>query len=389
MKKKISVCSVIFIALFSSCNNGNKVINEDRNKYESKCKLIEFKKKEFKIDDQTSYMTEYIQYIDKDSIDYLAFVNTNNNSVYFYKYSNSSFLKKITFEKEGNNGVNAIQAFLDVNRDSLFVYSYTTQILNLFDNNLNVIKRYKLYEDSESEKSDIIPPSPYMQTATPIRKIGDKIICMGFVAGEPTRETNTNRPVCIVYDLKKDKRESKINYPIQYSKYNWTGGFTYRMPYYDVVNKDIIVSFAASHNLIRYNIDTGKSEEFYAGSSSVNEISSYPQSKGSQISRDDSWRWYMTNASYENIMYDRYRKVYYRIARLPKKDYNSTERGNKKPIVIIILDSNLKYIGETTLPSNENWFSCNSFVSREGLNIQVLSDNEDIISFKTFKIEKL
>ena len=91
MKKKILVCSVIFIALFSSCNNGNKVINDDRNKYESKYKLTEYEKKEFKIDDQTSYMTEYIQYIDKDSIDYLAFVNTNNNSVYFYKYRNSSF----------------------------------------------------------------------------------------------------------------------------------------------------------------------------------------------------------------------------------------------------------------------------------------------------------
>lgn len=388
MKRAILLYLLISIVLFS-CNNGNKVINENTNKYERKCRLKELENKEFKIDDQTTYLTEYIQYIDKDSAEYLAFVNKNNNSVYFYKYSNSGFFKKIKFEKEGNNGVNNIQAFLDVNRDSFFVYSYNTQILNLFDNNLNVIKRYKLYEDSEREKSDIIPPSPYMQTATPIRKIGNIIISMGFVAGEPTREANTNRPVCIVYDLKNDKRESKINYPIQYSKYNWGGGFTYRMPYYDVVNRDLIVSFAASHNLIRYNIDTGESKEFYAGSSSIKEISSYPQSKGSEISRDDSWRWYMTNASYENILYDKYRKVYYRIARLPKKDFISTEQGNKKPIVVIVLDSNLTYIGETLLSTNINWFPCNSFVSREGLNIQVLTDNEDVISFKTFKIEKL
>ena len=389
MKIKLLLCSVVFIALLSSCNNGNKVINEDRNKYESKCKLIEFKKKEFKIDEQTTYLTEYIQYVDKDSIDYLVFVNKYNNSVYYYNYSNCRFVKKMTFEKEGNNGVYTMQAFMDINKDSFFVYSYDTKILNLFDNNHKLVKKYNFYKIPEKGNWTMINPCPYIQTATPIKKIGDKIVCMGFVSGETSQETNTNRPVCVVYDLKSNKIQSTLNYPIQYSKYNWAGGFTYRMPYYDVVNRDLIVSFAASHNLIRYNIDTGKSEEFYAGSSNIKEISSYPQRKDSRIDEDAAWRWYMTNASYENIMYDKYRKVYYRIARLPKKDYNSTERGNKKPIVIIILDSNLKYIGETTLPSNENWFSCNSFVSREGLNIQVLTDNEDVISFKTFKIEKL
>lgn len=389
MKLKLLLCSIVFIALLSSCDNGNKVINENRNKYENKCRLIECKKKEFNIDDQTTYLTEYIQYIDKDSIDQLVFVNKNNNSVYYYNYNNCRFEKKMTFDKEGNNGVYTIQAFMDINKDSFFVYSYDTKILNLFDKDHKLVKKYNFYKIPEKSNWTMINPCPFIQTATPIRKIGDKIICMGFVSGETSQETNMNRPVCIVYDLKSNKIHSTLNYPIQYSKYNWAGGFTYRMPYYDVVNRDLVVSFAASHNIIKYNIDTGESKEFYAGSSNIKEINSYPQRKDSRIDEDAAWRWYMTNASYENIMYDKYRKVYYRIARLPKKDYSSNEKGNKKPIVIITLDSNLKYIGETSLPTDADWAPCNSFVSQEGLNIQVLTDNEDVISFKTFKIEKL
>ena len=49
------------------------------------------------------------------------------------------------------------------------------------------------------------------------------------------------------------------------------------------------------------------------------------------------------------------------------------DRGNRKPLVVIILDENLQYLGEYMMPTVVEYFSTNAFVSERGLNIQVIS----------------
>ena len=119
-------------------------------------------------------------------------------------------------------------------------------------------------------------------------------------------------------------------------------------------------------------------------------IKPYATSK-EEVSIMDEYRvfeWYMNTPSYEGVFYDKYRELYYRIARLPDTNYKIGNRGNNKPIIIIVLDSQLHYLGEEILPPAKegNYRINNCFVSKDGLNIQVLTDDEDKLIFEQYKV---
>lgn len=41
----------------------------------------------------------------------LTFLNARNNSIYFYRYSDTTYLKRITFEREGANAIMSAAAY--------------------------------------------------------------------------------------------------------------------------------------------------------------------------------------------------------------------------------------------------------------------------------------
>lgn len=104
-----------------------------------------------------------------------------------------------------------------------------------------------------------------------------------------------------------------------------------------------------------------------------------------------------SNPNYGNLIYDKYRNVYYRIA-YPKTEIEKGVRGlelrsyGRKLFSIIILDKNFNIIGETLFPK----YTYNSnlvFIHKDGLYI---SDShylnpefsDDVLSFKCFKLTK-
>jgi hypothetical protein len=379
MKTNLFLYFIFFISLIS-CSYGGSVLNEEQKNHANNCTLVFSGIKEFDLDDETSYTVPYIQLIDADTATYFSFHNTYNNSIYFYDYDSSNLSKRIHYEKEGNNGVGDIQGYFYLNDDSIFIYSYWGHILFLTNADGKVLSKKKI-DESLDRSSGIIYSSPYPQTSTPIKKNGSNIIFAGFIAGETTTETEVNRPVGILYDFNAQTSNYVINYPPQYAKYNWGGGFTYRIPYFDVDEQSMIISFSADHYLVKYSLATGTQERHYAGSSSIKKIKSYSYPKDVEIDENRAWEWYMKNPSYQSVFYDKYEKMYYRIARLPVKDYNLGDNGNKKPKIIIVLDANLNYLGEVTLPNDINYEFTNCFVSRDGLNIQVINENEDKLIF--------
>jgi hypothetical protein len=377
MKKFIYLLFLLF--LVACVDNGGSVVNKEQKKHTNNLTLVFSGIKEFDLDDETSYLTEYMQLIDTDTATYFSFHNKYSNSIYLYDYDSSRFQRKIQYQKEGNNGVGDIQGYVYVNEDSIFVYSYWGYTLYLTNSKAAVLSKKRF--DDVLERRDIIYPAPYIQTSTPLKKLGHNIICEGFVSGETDLENTLSRLVGIIYNLEDQTANYVINYPEQYAKYNWAGGLTYRNPYFDVDNQSIIVSFSADHYLLEYSLSTGEQKKHYAGSSSIKEIKSYPFPKDEPKNLDREFEWYMYNPSYQGVFYDKYKNLYYRIARLPVKEYNKGDNGNKKPIIIIVLDSELNYLGEVSLPEDKKFEVLNCFVSKDGFNIQVLTDNEDKMTF--------
>ncbi|MDR1356556.1 MAG: hypothetical protein LBJ58_02670, partial [Tannerellaceae bacterium] len=60
----------------------------------------------------------------------------------------------------------------------------------------------------------------------------------------------------------------------------------------------------------------------------------------------------------------------------------------EKSLLVIILDSQFNKIGESYLP-DAPYLTLSYFVSPEGFHIQVNSEDDDIMKFKTFKIQEI
>ena len=237
---------------------------------------------------------------------------------------------------------------------------------------------------------DMIYPAPYCRTWTPIKKWRDKIVMVGFFGSETSYETPTNRPVIIISDTDNGTVEYAVNYPEQYSNYNWGGGYPYRLPSYDLVDGTLVVSFAAHHELICHSLLTGEEKSHYAGSTAIPQIKSFPEPKILSMPKDTKvFDWYYKSPSYEGIYYDRYKNLYYRIAKLPVPEENRVgDLSTNKPTVVIVLDSELNYVGECALPEDIVFRTVNCFVSQDGLNIQVLTGDEDKMTFYQYTFEE-
>lgn len=378
MKKKFILFIISFVwACVEKQESSDVILNDERKLYRNNFTFILNNIKEFILDDETVNLINYIQYIDADSLNSLSILNEYNNSIYFYDYRSSDLLHVLRCNK---SIVGNVQGYLYLNKDSVFIYSYRSGSLFCIDSKSNIFLRHRIAEIPRSSDKKIFPYS-YVTTFTPLRKYRDKIISIGFVTGETSSETSGNRPVISLFDLKNKINEFVVNYPEMYVKYNWGGGFTYRLPYYEQCSGSIVVSFPASHHLVKYVLHTGRQTSYYAGSAAIEYLKPFSYSKDTPIDEEKAWEWYMNNPSYEGILYDKYLDRYYRIARLPVTKFNKDEVGNNKPIVIIILDNNLQYIGEVKLPENIRFFPSNCFVSKDGFNIQVLTDNEDRLTF--------
>ena len=93
------------------------------------------------------------------------------------------------------------------------------------------------------------------------------------------------------------------------------------------------------------------------------------------------------NLSYGAIHYDRYRDVYYRLAFLPDPEIDVQDEALRKPMEIIVLNNRFEVIGKSRIEDDLYWVN-QCFVSPDGFHIQVKSDDDDILCFKTFVYEK-
>jgi hypothetical protein len=255
----------------------------------------------------------------------------------------------------------------------------------LTDSKAEVLSKHKLY-DQTTEKVEIanrvIYPVPTLRTSTPLKKINNTLTMTGWVAGEYPYETPTNRPTGILFNLDDSSIKHVVNYPEQYSKYNWAGGNTYRVPFYTLNDSSMVFSFSADHYVTEYSLHTGVQKRHYAGSREIKEITSLQETKGSRIDPEKEMTWYMYNSAYLSVFYDKYKKSYYRLAHLPLiGDYKLGDKI-RKPINVIVLDTDFKYVGEVRLPENLHFeMMTNCFVTEEGFYIQVTTGDEDKMTF--------
>lgn len=321
------------------------------------------------------------------------FLNQKTNSVYFYNWEKSELDTILVLPNEGPNGVGLIKGFKQINEDSLFLFA-SNHTLSLTNRSGYILAKMKtpFYPEMPKGKK-IYNPSIEISGTTPLIFENNKFYMTGSIDAEFDDFSNDNSFTITMMDFESGNSEFIIPFPDIYYNGNWVGAkFRKSFTTYNDMSNEIIISYPASHQLVKYDLNKNTSTETF-GASNLSKSIVPMDTKFLNLSSTEKWAYFIQSDSYGPILWDPYRKVYYRILLKgkPNADNLTGKVDLHKDMSIILLSENFFYLGETELPGSiyeNNTF----FVTKEGLaafNYDAYKQDENFLSFDIFELVKL
>ncbi len=334
----------------------------------------------------------YAYYAARGSGAYFTLLNRLTRVIYFYDYRTGELEKVVKLDDYGYKNSDNVQGYNVISPDSLFVYDYKSSSLMLIS-----LQKGRLLNRTivSNNYKDYSAPFPFVSTNSPILfdSRNRKVFLAGYVANEGgTYALDRDRKTVATLDLNTGQVDYTIRYPPFYWGKNWGGAAGYRRTFFDFNPQDqkLVVSFMADHNITVYDTEKQTLAQHYAGSRLLAQIKSmkYSANYFKKVSKVEKAEYLGKNSSYGSIIYDPYRNLYYRVAYLPKEDFDVTDRTKiLKRKSVIILDKNFVKIGESLLPS-AYYDTDHFFVAKEGLYFRkIMPDSIDNkVAFERFEI---
>lgn len=347
--------------------------------------------KVFPLDSVTApYSIGYYQcYYDPAAKGYLTFINKEALAIYYYDLETATLERKVALQNYGYSRADKIQGYLIINNDSVLIYNYLNSEIALVNMAGEKLLRRTLCNGDEIPQKRVYP---FVTTGAPVAydRRHSKVFLTGYVAHEfGVFETDKRRNVLTSFDLQTGEIRYLMNYPDFYWGKNWGGAGGFRQVFfaYNPDKSNLVLSFMASHELIVWEPLTDSCRSFFAGSRSINEIRSmeYDPMYFELQDKYKTFEYYCTSPAYLDVIYDSYRKVYYRVAELPLENFNASDlTANYKPKVIMIFNEDLEKVGEINL-AGAQYDTRSHFVSEEGLHIRIIDRlDDDVLKFQLF-----
>ena len=376
-----------FFLVISSCtHNTIRVVNEKKGKLTATHKLTISGEKKFYLDSVTAPFPPYIQLIE-DSLDneLLTFLNPYNHSIYFYNYTDTNYINRIQYNREGANAILKPAGYYIHNVDSIYIYNMPMTEIVLSNGTGTVSNKISLR--SNDPKWPLYLPQYLLSTTNPIYIINHHLILTGqsFFSIPEQNLSKFRFSACI--DIGTNQLEYYHTYPeeVYGNNTNWEGGLPTQV--YPALSPDsaLVYSFPASHDLYISVYNSNQYKKVYGGSNHANTIRSIDR-EAKNTPDELVVAHYLQQDMYAAIIYDSFRNFYYRflLKGVPGATFSTPKE--EKPIIIIMMDENFNYLGETNIGTGKEWNWNNSFVTKEGLNIEYIGEdlNEDYLTFKIF-----
>ena len=384
MKERLISCWLLLLLLLVSC--------QDR-KYDFKNEMTETDDSlDFIISSESSMFIKAMSVFEDDGKTYLTYLNNDEHIIYVYDIDTREQVKAITFHKEGPDGIGPKAAGFFMNDwNRIFIPNLYIPEISVIDSCGHISDKYRL--DSLNKGYDFIPTRSVI--GNPFLLVGEHLYGMQLPNPMLGNKTQRESPVEIRIDLKQKKAMPlSFNYPLTVMK-------NYGKPMLGIENKVsrcfngecLVYSFAFDDKLYVTSLD-GKITSSRSSKSRYIDHVSLPDNVPSDLQR--AVRNMCELPFYGNIIFDKYRKVYYRIV-YPPMEYEKEEnfvdmwQSGRGMFSIMVLDENLNVIGETLLPENK-YRSDLMFVLEDGLYISSShyknpEYDEDRLVFKRFVLE--
>lgn len=392
------IIAIGYIALsfiLVSCSKSTvKVINDKYGFLTSTYELVETTEKKIALDDLTAPGSVYMQMISgPEGSRYLSLLNKYNNSIYIFDYNTTEFVTNISYDREGANGVLSVGGYYIKNMDSIYLYNRPMIELVLADSAGQVKNRISL-KGLEENWYDYLPQYDF-KTVCPIIERENMLLLTGFNPFELKASLINKFFFTTCFNTKTNEINHFHTYPVEIFGDNANWGDPAYMQVYPALmpSGEILHSFTPSHDLYISDWNSNTKRAVYGGSNVSKNISSIDWDTNSGVAPSQLLHaHYMQQDLYAAVLYDPFREVYYRYMQQGIPDATTNTHVINKNIVIIILDKNFQYLGETAIGTGEIWNWNNSFVTEEGLNIEYKDVNdleEEYLYLKIFNIKKI
>jgi hypothetical protein len=393
MRNQIYILFLILFA-FASCGKKSTIanVNIKAGKLTSSYQLVAKDSKRFRLDSVTAPKPIYIQLIN-DSLGgtILTFLNEYSRRIYYYDYKNTSLIQSIKYDGGAETSIRKASGYFVKNSDSIYVYDMAGVAIFLVDGSGYIKKKMTLHDTDKNWPFNY--PQYVLSAANPIFEYNGKLILTGqYIPSMPSKKIDDFHFTCYL-DMRSNEVEYRYTYPKELygNDANWEGGVLTTI-YPELLNDGTIIhSYPVSHNIYRSDIRTGEFKAIYAGSNIAGTIQSINNDDLKNTPKEQIFSHYLGSDVYTAVKYDPYRKVFYRF--LLKGVVGATFKTpqENKPVIITVWDKNFNYLGETQIGTGREWNWKNSFVTKEGLNIEYTAEGigEDYLTFRIFALEKL
>ena len=386
-KTQLSIC-ILSIFFLLSCKQ-----KEEKSAVQYIKELVEIKKINLPADERTYYLSKSVFQFEENGKEYLHFGNLEKQQyeILIYDLDSSKLSRRIPLEKKGPNGVPAIlgiKPFEDSRQFMAFQHNVTR--LSIIGNNGKVLRRYSVqlpggrFSHCYGGCSYFYIPSFCV----------DSVVYLTHWLEKPQMKTSEWKDLAMFtyLDLKSGQIGlTSLRYPSIFDRdvKNPAGGYKFTLDYNYKENR-LVCSLTGYDSLMVS--DDLKQVRWY------NVKSRYLKSMRPRLeeANDDiqSLIKQTEMPQYHNIMYDKYRDVYYRFVELPYEfGRNESPYGYQyaREFSVIIFDKDFNIIGETKFPGNKYFYKM-SFVGRDGLYISENNTanpefDEDKLVFACFKVE--
>ncbi len=389
MNKQTYLIVLLILIFFYSCSTKENDRTQQPQKAVSDVELVASKEVSFVLNNEASLKTSFIQAISvegKDSM--LMYLNDQKPAIYFYDLADQSLVKELSLEKEGPNAVGTPNGLYFHNMDSIYVISSSYYKVTLVNSRGEALKSYRLINGSKpNESTGMLRPF----TIAPPYVIDEKMYFNVAPDRDVYDESYFDGKVNLVLDLNSEEFNYYNHFPREFQEGVWGVAAVNFSSAYNHSSNKVVYSFSISDSLYVQKTGTSSLKSYVA---KTHKLDSKQEPMANPDNQHDLQ--YALNATYyDGIIFDSYRNVYYRFVRQPLELEKNVKHNfydfHRKPISVIILDSDFKKIGETHL-EDDIYQSFMYFVTPQGLFVSKGNPNnpnlkENEAAFTCFKLQ--
>jgi len=383
------LCRLLFFTSLCLISCSEDVVLPEYDKF-----LVEKETIRLQLDSITPVDNTYFTFETINDTGFLFLINSIYNSIDVYRQDNGQFYKRFKFEKQGPEGIAQLQGYTVVNADSIFVFGKFhiahTKIID-WQGNFRALQPVSLQTARDYPIINHLSASggyTYLHN--------NKLYFTTFTLLDDKNPDNFNSDIKFeyCYDLSKDTLTlMPFTYPEDY--WDRTQPRFAANPYRDKgEGEQFVYSWPKEPYLIKWDYDTNKISQHSAHDPRIEPL--IPQDMMHRPTPEEEMQVGVEHAFYMRILYDKYRKLYYRIAFLPiefdKNRHTSYTANFERPFAVLVLHENFQPIALRVFETINIYNAYSAFVGTDGLYIAKNNPNredlnEDVLELSIFELQ--